>query len=225
MAARVAPSATVDYQRLEAAYRRSLRHADEARRLYTQLQRSVSRSLLGLAAALDTRDVFSRGHSDRVAALSRRIAQHRGLDPDAVAVVEQAALLHDVGTIAVPERTLRKTGALDETEWEQMRRHSIAGAQIVAPFEFFADVAPVIRHHHERWDGSGYPDGLAGQSIPLGARIVAVADVYDALLSPRPYRRALTRHEALGCLAIAAGRTLDATLVAELPRALAGVAC
>jgi putative two-component system response regulator len=116
----------------------------------------------------------------------------------------------------VPESVLRKRGALDQAEWTLLRNHPLIGAQIVAPFEFFAGGALAIRHHHERWDGSGYPDGLAGAAIPLGARIVAVADVFDALTSDRPYRPALGRDAALQYLTDEAGRTLDPDVVAVL---------
>src|SRR5207249_1168787 len=127
-----------------------------------------------------------------------------------------AGLLHDIGKIGVPEAVLHKRGELDAHEWALMRRHPLTGAQIVSPFEFFATGALTIRHHHERLDGSGYPDGLAGEAIPIGARIVAVADVYDALTSDRPYRTALPREAALEYLMRQAGRTLDGRAVAAL---------
>jgi putative two-component system response regulator len=109
---------------------------------------------------------------------------------------------------------LRKPGPLTPEEWAVMRQHPLVGAQIVAPLEFFADGAVIVRHHHERHDGSGYPDGLRGELIPLGARVVAVADVYDALTSDRPYRTRLTRDEAVRRLRAEAGQTLDARLTA-----------
>ena len=208
MAARVAPPDPADYRRLQAAYQQSLRYADDVRRLYQQLQRSIFQSLLGLANALEAKDAYTRGHSERVAELSRRIAVALGLDSEDVAAIGEAGLLHDVGKIGVPESALGKPGPLTTDEWQAMRRHPVIGAQIVAPFEFFARAAPIIRHHHERWDGSGYPDGLAAHAIPLGARIVAVADVFDALTSTRPYRAALARPAALAYLAGEAGRTL-----------------
>jgi putative two-component system response regulator len=114
----------------------------------------------------------------------------------------------------VPEAVLGKRGPLTDEEWKLMRRHPVVGAQIVAPFDFLARATPVILHHHERWDGSGYPDGLAGEAIPLAARLVAVADVYDALTSERPYRAALPPDEARQHLRAQAGRTLDARAVA-----------
>jgi HD-GYP domain-containing protein (c-di-GMP phosphodiesterase class II) len=202
--------------RVATAERQSLRHAEDVRRLYNQLQRSICQSLLGLANALEAKDPYTRGHSERVGAWGRRLAAALGLPPEQVDTVTQAGLLHDIGKIGVPETVLRKRGLLDPDEWALMRNHPLVGSQIVAPFEFFDGGALVIRHHHERWDGSGYPDGLAGLAIPLGARIVAVADVFDALTSDRPYRSALPRDTALAYLIAEAGRTLDGDVVAAL---------
>jgi putative nucleotidyltransferase with HDIG domain len=221
MASRVERDPAADYRRLHAAYQQSLRYAEDVRRLYGQLQRAIYQSLLGLANALEAKDPYTRGHSERVAALSRRVAEALGLAPAAVDTVGQAGLLHDIGKIGVPEAILRKPGALSPEEWSAMRAHPVTGAQIVAPFEFFAGAARVIRHHHERWDGSGYPDGLAGEAIPLEARVVAVADVFDALTSERPYRAALTREAACELLSAEAGRTLDEPVVAALLDVLA----
>ena len=216
MASRIERDPAADYRRLHAAYQQSLRYAEDVRRLYRQMQRAICQSLLGLANALEAKDSYTRGHSERVAALSRRLASALGLSPAIVDTVGQAGLLHDIGKIGVPEAILRKPGSLSSEEWQIMRGHSVIGAQIVAPFEFFEGAARVIRHHHERWDGSGYPDGLMGEDIPLEARIVAVADVFDALTSERSYRPALTRDAARALLLQEAGRALDATIVAEL---------
>jgi HD-GYP domain-containing protein (c-di-GMP phosphodiesterase class II) len=202
--------------RVAAAELQSLRYAEDVRRLYRQLQRAICQSLLGLANALEAKDPYTRGHSERVGARARRLASALGLPPDEIDTVTQAGLLHDIGKIGVPETVLRKRGALDHAEWALMRNHPLIGAQIVAPFDFFAGGALVIRHHHERWDGSGYPDGLVGAAIPLGARIVAVADVFDALTSDRPYRPALARDAALAYLTEEAGRTLDPDVVAVI---------
>jgi len=216
MASRVERDPAADYRRLHAAYQQSLRYAEDVRRLYHQLQRAIGQSLLGLANALEAKDPYTRGHSERVAALSRRVASALGLTSAVVDLVGQAGLLHDIGKIGVPEAILRKPGPLSAEEWESMRAHPVIGAQIVAPFEFFAGVARVIRHHHERWNGSGYPDGLARETIPLEARIVAVADVFDALTSARSYRAALPRDAVCACLATEAGHTLDETVVTAL---------
>lgn len=202
--------------RIAAAELQSLRYAEDVRRVHHQLQRAICQSLLGLANALEAKDPYTRGHSERVGVWGRRLASALGLPQAEVDTVTQAGLLHDLGKIGVPEAVLRKRGALDAAEWALMRNHALLGSQIVAPFDFFAGGALAIRHHHERWDGSGYPDGLAGTAIPLGARIVAVADVFDALTSDRPYRSALSRDAALACLTGEAGRTLDADVVAVL---------
>ena len=206
----------LDHPRLTAAHRQSLRYAQDVRRLYQQLQRAVYQSLLGLANALDAKDPYTRGHSERVGAWARRIGGALGLSADDIDTVGQAGFLHDIGKIGVPEAVLHKRGPLDVDEWLLMRRHPLIGAQIVAPFEFFRSGALAIRHHHERSDGSGYPDGLAGATIPLGARIVAVADVYDALTSDRPYRAALPSETAVAQLIAEAGHTLDEDVVAAL---------
>jgi len=211
------------YRRLNAAYMQSLRYAEDVRRLYQQVQRAVCQSLLGLANALEAKDAYTRGHSERVGAWSHQVAVGLGLTNERAEMIGQAGLLHDIGKIGVPETVLRKHGPLAGDEWALMRRHPVVGAQIVAPFEFFAQGALTIRHHHERLDGSGYPDGLEGTAIPLGARIVAVADVYDALTSDRPYRAALAPAAAAEHLCAQAGRTLDGDVVmAFLGRILGG---
>ena len=202
------------YRRLNAAYQQALRYAEDVRTLYQQLQRGIYQSLLGLANALEAKDVYTRGHSERVGASSRRLARAFGLAPADVEIVARAGLLHDIGKIGIPETILRKTGPLTADEWMLMRRHPVIGAQIVAPFEFFTVGATMIRHHHERVDGTGYPDGLAGDAIPIGARIVAVADVYDALTSDRPYRAAMSHDTAAATMRAQAGCGLDARIVA-----------
>ena len=200
-------------ERLRNAYQQSLQYAIDLRKTYRRLQHAIFQSLLGLANALEAKDPYTRGHSERVGALARLMALSAGMPPAAADTIAQAGLLHDLGKIAIPESVLRKPGPLSVEEWAVMRQHPLIGAQIVAPLEFFADGAVILRHHHERQDGSGYPDGLRGEMIPLGARIVAVADIYDALTSDRPYRPRLARAEAVRWLEEQAGRTLDAGLI------------
>ena len=218
MAARVnadsSDELTVAYRRLNAAYQQTLRYAEDVRHLYQQVQRAIYQSLLGLANALEAKDAYTKGHSERVGAWSRGVATALGLPPADVDLIGQAGLLHDIGKIGIPEAVLRKPGALEAEEWVVMRNHPLIGAQIVAPFDFFATGALMIRHHHERCDGSGYPDGLTGDEIPVGARVIAVADVYDALTSNRPYRAALPHATVIAHLGEAAGRTLDEDAVA-----------
>jgi HD-GYP domain-containing protein (c-di-GMP phosphodiesterase class II) len=207
--------------RLLKGYQQSLQYAQDFKRTYLRLQRSIFQSLRGLANALEAKDAYTCGHSTRVASLSRRIAIRAGLSSTVAETTAQAALLHDLGKIGVPESILRKPGPLTADEWDIMRRHPVIGARIVAPLEFFDEGAIIVRHHHERMDGSGYPDGLVGDQIPLGARIVAVADAYDALTSNRPYRRALSRLEAIGLIRDQAGLTLEPRWVSLLVDVLA----
>ncbi len=199
-------------ERLRGAYQQALHYAIDLRKTCRRLEQASFQSLLGLANALEAKDVYTRGHSERVAALARRIALGAGVPARVADTIAQAGLLHDLGKIGIPESVLRKPDSLTAEEWAVMRRHPIVGAQIVAPLEFFADGAIIVRHHHERHDGSGYPDGLRGELIPLGSRIVGVADVYDALTSDRPYRARLSRAEAVRWLEAEAGRTLDPRL-------------
>jgi HD-GYP domain-containing protein (c-di-GMP phosphodiesterase class II) len=198
---------------LRGATRQAQQAAAELRKTYRRLQRSFFQSLIGLANALEAKDAYTRGHSERVAGLSRALALAAGLSDAAAETVAQAGLLHDLGKIGIPEAILHKPAALTVDEWAVMRAHPLTGAQILAPLEFFEEGAVIVRHHHERLDGSGYPDRLTGASIPLGARIVAIADVYDALTSDRPYRCALPAEGAVSHLRREGGHTLDGDLV------------
>jgi putative nucleotidyltransferase with HDIG domain len=202
------------YRRLNQAYHQSLRYAQDLKRVHSELERAIFQSLRGLARALEARDPNTHGHSERVAELSGRLARSLGTDPSHIRVIARAGLLHDIGKIGIPDAILRKPGSLSDEEWAIMRDHPAVGARIIAAIHSFSEEATVIRHHHERLDGSGYPEGLSGDEIPRGARIVAVADVYDALTSPRPYRRALSSQEALLQIEALSGRVLDGDLVA-----------
>lgn len=199
--------------RLRHAHRQSLRYAADLKKTYWRMEKAFLNSLLALANALEARDAYTRGHSERVASLSRGLALAAGLPVAAADIIAQAGRLHDLGKIGVPEGVLRKAGPLTDDEWALMRRHPLTGAQILAPLEFFGDGTLIVRHHHERCDGSGYPDGLRGPAIPIGARIVAVVDVYDALTSDRSYRQALSHAVVVDRLRGDAGRTLDGELV------------
>ncbi len=199
--------------RLRKGYQQSLEYAVDLKRTHRHLQRAIFQSLLGLANALEAKDAYTSGHSSRVSRLARELALAAGLSRSASETVAQAGLLHDLGKIGIPEGILTKAAALTPEEWEIMRRHPVISAQIVAPLEFFDQGAIILRHHHERYDGSGYPDGLRGEMIPVGARIVAVADVYDALTSDRPYRARLPHADAVRFLQTEGGRTLDQSLV------------
>jgi HD-GYP domain-containing protein (c-di-GMP phosphodiesterase class II) len=169
--------------------------------------------LRGLVTALEARVPGAAGHADRVAGQSRRLARRLELAPGEVRRVECAARVHDVGKIIVSPEILEKPGRLSVAEHAEVQRHSVFGARLVASLDD-AGITAIVRHHHERLDGSGYPDGLAGEAIPLGARIVAVADTFDALTSQRPYREAFSSGEAMALLRDEAGCTLDPAIVA-----------
>lgn len=178
-------------------------------RLATETQESVR----SLARIIDHRDATTFHHSERVAANAARLSRALGLPEDQVSLIEQAAGVHDVGKIGVPDAVLLKPGLLTSEEQVTMRRHTQLGAQLLTGFRQFRPGADIVRHHHEQWDGGGYPDGLAGTAIPLGARVVAVVDAFDAMTSDRPYRVALDRAEALSRIAAGAGRQWDPRIV------------
>jgi putative nucleotidyltransferase with HDIG domain len=150
-------------------------------------------TLAALSNALEAKDGETSDHTQEVGELAIEVATVLGLPGDEVRHVELGALLHDIGKIRVPESILLKAGPLTDEQWEVMRSHPEVGERILAPMQSLEDVLPIVRSSHERWDGTGYPDGLAGEAIPLGARIVAVCDAYRAMVEDRPYRKALSR--------------------------------
>jgi hypothetical protein len=166
-----------------------------------------------MSALLEARDPYTHGHSRRVARHSERIARGLGLPPEQVAKIRSAALVHDIGKINVPRPILTKPGRLTEEEFALVKRHAGDGAAIVAALGD-SELTAIVRGHHERIDGTGYPDGLAGADIPIGARIIAVADTFDAITSTRPYRHPRTHKQALDVLQGEAGAQLDAAAVA-----------
>jgi len=167
-----------------------------------------------LVNGIDRRDPTNRGHSRRVAVLSGMLAEAAGDSPRAVRRAELAGLVHDVGKVALPSRILRKAGPLDAREYALVRRHPQIGCRMLKGWLGLRSVLGAVRHHHERWDGLGYPTGLRGEAIPRLARIVAIADAFDAMSSDRPYRPALARGEALEQLRLGSGTHFDPTLVA-----------
>ena len=174
-----------------------------------------------LSSALEARDSYTHGHSKRVTRHSERIARELGLSQELVAKVRIAAAVHDVGKIKTPREVLTKPGRLDDREFEIIKRHPVDSAEMVRGLGD-ADITAMVRHHHERLDGTGYPDRLAGDEIPLGARIIAVADTFDAMTSSRPYRAACKHKKALGVLAKEAGAQLDPAPVAAFMRYYSG---
>lgn len=176
-------------------------------------------SLRAFAAAIDAKDPYTRGHSERVATFSRAIASRLGFSDELIEKVWIGALLHDVGKIGVDDRILKKVGVLTPDEYEQMKLHTVIGAEILSPIEQLKDVLPAVRWHHESWNGRGYPDGLRGDQIPLFARIVAVADTFDAVTTNRPYQQAYDLSFAVDTITKLAGNRFDAKVVTAFLRA------
>jgi HD-GYP domain-containing protein (c-di-GMP phosphodiesterase class II) len=170
--------------------------------------------LHSIARALEQRDQ-TLGHGARVAALAEPVAAALGWDRERIRSLRFAAPLHDVGKVKLQPQLLRKTGPLTLEELAEIRRHTTAGAQLVLPLRRFHDALPYVLFHHERWDGGGYPAGLSGRRIPIEARILAIADAFDAMISPRPYRRPLTHDHALSEVEREAGAQFD-PVAAEL---------
>jgi putative two-component system response regulator len=161
-----------------------------------ELERAES-VLLTLAQSIEGKDPYTHGHCERLSDYSARLGEHLGLAEDQIVALRRAGIVHDVGKVAVPDAILLKPGKLSEEEWKLMREHPVVGERICAPLKSFRLVLPVIRHHHEKLDGSGYPDGLRGDAIPITARILQIVDVYDALTTERPYKRAFSITDAL----------------------------
>lgn len=174
-----------------------------------------------LAAAIDAKDPYTRGHSERVSSYSMAIARHLGLSQDEVFRVRTAAILHDVGKLGIRDGILNKPGGLTEEEYAVMQQHTAIGAQIMEPIRMLKEIIPGIRNHHETWEGKGYPDRLAGEDIPLVARIIGVADTFDAMTTNRPYQEAKTLDFVLSKLRAMSGTRFDPRVVDALLAAVA----
>ena len=182
-------------------------------RLYRDLDQMFLGALSAFVSAIDAKDPYTRGHSQRVALVSRQIAEAAGLGADEIKTVHIAGLVHDVGKIGVPEQVLRKQGRLDDDEFALIRQHPVIGWRILRDIPQFAPMLAGVRHHHERFDGAGYPDGLAGEGIPLIARIISIADTFDAMSSTRTYRAARPRATVLEEMARHGGTQFDPALL------------
>ncbi|HEX6900140.1 MAG TPA: HD domain-containing phosphohydrolase [Thermoanaerobaculia bacterium] len=205
-----------DFNRMSghvATYVQQLRQAAQANR------ELFIGSLRAFVAAVDAKDPYTRGHSERVAAYSRTIARYLQLPEEVQHKIWIGALLHDVGKIGVEDRILRKEGVLAPDEYEQMKLHTVMGADIMAPIEQLKEMIPAIRSHHEAWNGRGYPDGLKGEQIPLFARIVGVADTFDAITTNRPYQQAYSLQFAVETITRLTGSRFDAKIVTAFLRA------
>jgi putative nucleotidyltransferase with HDIG domain len=186
----------------------------EERARSLELRRSYAATVRALSNAVEARDAYTAKHAERVAAYGIEIARALGLPRPDAPEIEFGFLLHDIGKLAIPDAILRKPSGLTESERAEMARHPEIGADILSGIEFLKDAAEVVRCHHERWDGTGYPHGLAGERIPVAARVFAVADVLDALITDRPYRRASPLTEAREMINRDSGTHFDPRVVA-----------
>lgn len=164
-------------------------HTDELERAETVL--------FALARSIEAKDPYTQDHCERLSAYASALGQKVGLSDEEIIALRRAGVVHDIGKVAVPDAIILKPGRLNEEEWKIMREHPVIGERICAPLKSFSAVLPIIRHHHEKLDGSGYPDGLKGAQVPMTARVLQIVDVFDALTTERPYKRALTWEEAL----------------------------
>jgi diguanylate cyclase (GGDEF)-like protein len=184
--------------------------------LYQRLDRAYLGTAEALAAALEAKDSYTAQHSRSVVEHAEAVGGALGMSDEELRNLRFGAIFHDIGKIAIPEAILHKRGPLAAHERQEIERHPVIGERILAPIEFLADVRPLVRHEHERWDGGGYPDGLAGEDIPLGSRIILACDAYDAMTSDRPYRGAMSPSEARAELRMGAGTQFDPRVVDAL---------
>jgi putative nucleotidyltransferase with HDIG domain len=209
-------------QRWFLMYQDQRRLADDLQGANERLRAANLSFAKGLIATLDARDQYTAGHSASVAIYARDIATRMALSDDQIELVHLCGLVHDIGKIGLPAGLLEKPGALTLDERREMQRHSEIGERILANVDTYAEIAAIVRHHHERVDGQGYPDGVAGSEIPLLSRIIAVADAYNAMTSNRPYRDAMPSRVARLRLAQAVESQFDTTVVAAFEAILAG---
>ncbi|WP_372790638.1 GAF domain-containing protein [Paraconexibacter sp.] len=210
----VAPAAfDEDDARLLATVADQIGSAMRSALLYERLERAYLGTAEALATALEAKDSYTATHAQSIVHWADATGAALGLDEEGRRNLRYGAVFHDIGKIAIPERILNKPGPLDPHEWKLIETHTVVGEQILAPVDFLAGVLPTVRHEHECWDGSGYPDGLRGEAIPLGARIVLVCDAYHAMTSDRPYRRAMDADAARAELRAGAGTQFDPAVV------------
>jgi len=191
--------------------------------LFERLEAAYVGTAEAIAAALEIKDAYTASHSRAVIDNARRVGRRLGLSAEELQTLRLGAIFHDLGKMAVPEAILKKRGPLTVPERTAIEGHTILGERILSAVEFLSDVLPLVRHEHERWDGRGYPDGLAGEAIPLGARVILVCDVYDAMISDRPYRPALPAAAAREELLRGAGSEFDERVVTALLEVLGGL--
>lgn len=180
---------------------------------YKKLNDSYRDTVVALSNAVDARDPYTAGHSARVTRISLLLSRELNMAEEDSRILEYAALFHDIGKLGVPDHILNKNGRLTDEEYESIRRHPDLGVSILGRVDFLSGALPIIRHHHERFDGNGYPSGIRGEQIPLGARIIAIADTYDAMTSDRPYRKGVSHDLAVQEILKNRGIQFDGKLV------------
>lgn len=181
--------------------------------LYTKMRKVYLDTIRALAAAIDAKDPYTKGHSERVAEMSVALAQELNLPGREIENIEYTALLHDIGKIGIADKILGKNSSLTDKEFDKIKEHTIMGAKIIEPVDFLKNSYEAIYHHHERYNGYGYPDGIKEKDIPLSARIIAVADAYDAMGSDRPYRKKLSKDKILKELRDQSGKQFDPEVI------------
>ncbi len=186
---------------------------DELSTSLNDLQKNYLGTMESLASAVEARDPDTKSHSTRLEVLAETLGQTLHLSTEQKLHVKYAYALHDIGKIGIPEAILLKPGPLNPEEWQIMKTHALIGARIVAKIPFLKDLTSIVKHHHERFDGGGYPDGLVGKRIPVESRILTVVDAFDAMTSDRPYRKALSTKEAIAQLLVANGTQFDPIVV------------
>ncbi len=190
------------------------KRAEEALQLaHNQLRDAYERTIEGWVRALDLRDRETEGHTQRVTEITIKVAKQLGFNEEELSHIKRGALLHDMGKIAIPDEILQKPGPLNETEWERMRQHPMYAFEMLSPIAYLNPALDIPFYHHERWNGSGYPHGLKGEKIPLSARLFAIVDVWDALRSDRPYRKAIPREQVIEYLSENSDILFDPKLV------------
>jgi putative nucleotidyltransferase with HDIG domain len=182
-------------------------------RLHEQIQEDYLKTMMTLAVILDARDPYTKRHSENVTRYSVAIAKKMGFSPDQIETIRRSALLHDIGKIGIRDDILLKPGRLSPEEFEQIKIHPVKSQEIVSSLPFLKEVALLVRHHHERFDGNGYPDGESGEDIEMGARIMAVSDSFDAMTTDRPYRKKLPFDQAIAELISCKGTQFDPKVV------------
>jgi putative nucleotidyltransferase with HDIG domain len=197
---------------------KSIKQLRTIREYQNDMSRAYMQTIDTLRIVVESRDKETEGHSERVSRLGTAIATELGLPPDEIEMVKLAGLFHDIGKIGVPDSILLKNGPLTNEEFEQIKKHPAEGEKILSTYTPFACLLPIVRNHHERFNGRGYPDGIAGDDIPIGARVVAVADSFDAMISNRTYRKGLGFDKAVDELIKGRGGQFDERAVNAMLR-------